>query len=206
MEKHDELTRWFADLQRAANRKIYVEGEVVSVDEAANTIDVQPFDDEQAKILDAKLSTTATGFVIVPKIGSTATVASEGGGEYHLAQAGEIDKVIMVNEAFKVVMDLESISMQDTTGTTSIKLDTSGVTINNGTLEGVPISANVAVKLATIETFLNVLQAQYANLLTQLSTIYLPPLSATVASLVLPPVPFTPTTPVEIANPRLKQG
>ncbi len=80
------------------------QGEVVKVDVARNTIDVET--DKDVVRFDVSLRVLHnkdTGLILVPKKGSSVVIAQiEGGQDYCLLQASELDKEIIKGGKFKV--------------------------------------------------------------------------------------------------------
>lgn len=186
---------FFTQLIISLKKTGYVTGVVTKIN-ADNTCEVDPAD-ESATLPDVLLAQSTSGYVITPKIGSSVIVNTS--GLPYICTYGEITSVVIENLTSKLTID-DAVTIRSNGN--QIKIDASGITVNDGINGGVINVDQLLIKLNQLEVFQNVIQAQYANLLTQLSTIYLPPLAATVATLVIPPTPFTPTTSPEITDPK----
>lgn len=182
----DEIARKLSLAFENPNQNKLVVGQVINVNLVSMTVDVQPLNQDSPPFTDVPLSEVGNGFVLIPEINSTVLILDIDMNLPLILRYGSISEVRVKNSNH------------------SIKLDASGTTFDLGINGGVPTSLSIQAKLNALETMVNLILVQYTNLLTQLSTIYLPPLAATVASLALPPTPLPLTTKVELENPNLK--
>ena len=129
-----------------------IQGTVVSVDETAQTCDVDPANND-ARILGAKLKSLVdekeVGILVFPKVGSTVLVAFSNGSDTDafVVSYGAFEQVkIWGQNGFKMVLDLDG-----------------NLTFNDGQNDGLVKLPALAAEIAKVSAFMTAVKNIFSN-------------------------------------------
>lgn len=192
------------ELARTGTYEIY-HGKVKAADQEKATIDVEI--DQDVVITGVRLRavvTDKTGLWVLPKVNSHVIVSQiEGGVEYNLVRASELDKVFI--KIGDHTLEISAAGFKFNQDKLTIVGDQ--FKFNNGGNGGVPKSASVAAKLNALEAEINILKGISAAIAAAAATFpSTPVLNSTLGTLFASflPAPLVPTTPVDLANPKVQ--